>query len=183
MHTRLLIWSDPSLASPNHIRTLSAVCASQGNQIISPKLTHWELLYVFLSNISKSTRTQGSGTSVFMSILHVRECAWYCMPLGTIEHVNQSYDLTFTILWLTLLSLRLHPCPFLPPFPCALPLLQMGVLTCAMATGSAPWDRTAGIVSARQAGEEMGAVSPWKPPAQTTKTMKEVRQQQTSQNV
>lgn len=33
------------------------------------------------------------------------------MPLGTIEHVNQSYDLTFTILRLTFLSLLLYTLP------------------------------------------------------------------------
>lgn len=73
--------------------------------------------------------------------------------------------------------------PSLSPIPCALSPLQTAALTCAMATGSAPWDRTAGTVSARQAGGALGAASPWKLPVQTTKTMKEVRQHQTSQHI
>ncbi len=55
------------------------------------------------------------------------------------------------------------------------PLLQMAVRGCAMGKGNASWVRTAGTVSATLGGEGQAAVLPWRPPAMTTRTMKEVR--------
>lgn len=55
------------------------------------------------------------------------------------------------------------------------PLLQMAVRGFAMGMGNASWVRTAGTVSATLAGEGQAAVLPWRPPAMTTRTMKEVR--------
>lgn len=44
-----------------------------------------------------------------------------------------------------------------------------------MVTASAFWVRTAGIVNATLAGEGQAATLPWRSPATTTKTTKEVR--------
>lgn len=51
----------------------------------------------------------------------------------------------------------------------------MAVQGCAMGMGNASWVRTAGTVSVTLAGEGQAAVLPWRPPAMTIRTMKEVR--------
>lgn len=47
-------------------------------------------------------------------------------------------------------------------------------LVCATAMEDARWTKTAGIVFASPGGEEQGAMSPWRPSAQTARTMKEM---------
>lgn len=75
------------------------------------------------------------------------------------------------------------PCAWLPAAParpCVPPSHplhfsnQMAAPICATAMGDAHWVRTAGSVSARPAGEGPDATLPWKPPALTTRIMREV---------
>lgn len=72
-----------------------------------------------------------------------------------------------------------HPSSFsflLTSLPLSPPVLssQTAALTCVTGTASAPWDSRVGIVNARQAGGAPAAVLPWRPPALTTRTTKEV---------
>lgn len=68
------------------------------------------------------------------------------------------------------LSFPLAALPLSPPVRSS----QTAVLTCVTGMASAPWDSRAGTVNARQAGEARAAVLPWRHPALTTRTMKEV---------
>lgn len=53
-------------------------------------------------------------------------------------------------------------------------LWQRAAPGCATAMAGARWTRTAGTVSASQAGEERAATWPWRPSARTARTTKEV---------
>lgn len=85
-----------------------------------------------------------------------------CYPFFTFHTFFHSL-----ILFPPLIFFSAHP----PPPPS-----QMDAQTFAMEMASALWARTAGTVSVRLAGGALAAVLPWRPHAQTTRTMKEVRQ-------
>lgn len=53
---------------------------------------------------------------------------------------------------------------------------QRAAPACATATGDVRWTKTAGTAFASRAGEEQAVTSPWRPCAQTARTMKEVRE-------
>ena len=110
--------------------------------------------YVCLFNCA---RLIGLITIMFLCVrVCVSECAYLC-------NGDDSKQTKFT-------------CHFLLPHVLS---SQTAVLTCATGTASAPWDSRVGTANARRAGGAPAAVSPWRPPAPTTRTTKEVSRERT----